>query len=334
MEVNTKTYNETLAAGKLYSSTYQGFKSVFDNNPIPMWLVAKDDLSILYVNQAVVTHYGYAISELQRMIIKDMEVKGDAEDHFVNLQRIVKHIKKCGTIIHVKMISQDMEIENRPVMLVSTIDVTDEFTIRKSLQNAKANLQTILQTSDNGYILFDTGLKVFSFNENAAEFAFNKYNINLERGASLTDCFLLEKLPRLVDSAIKTLGGSSIKYEIDYKQSVEIILWYEIRLAPIRDQNDNIIGIMVSINDITERKNDRKALCSAYNKIEGQIEHMQTIAWKQSHLIRQPLANLKGLLLMLTENPSDEEVLAYIKKEFEKMDTIIIEMANDVVNLI
>jgi signal transduction histidine kinase len=56
------------------------------------------------------------------------------------------------------------------------------------------------------------------------------------------------------------------------------------------------------------------------------------MAWKQSHLIRSPLANLKGLAVMLKDDPSDAVVLGHIEDELGRMDTIIIEMAGDASN--
>lgn len=53
------------------------------------------------------------------------------------------------------------------------------------------------------------------------------------------------------------------------------------------------------------------------------------MAWKQSHLMRSPLANLKGLSNLLKDDPSNFEVLTHIQDELDRMDTIIIEMADD-----
>jgi signal transduction histidine kinase len=56
------------------------------------------------------------------------------------------------------------------------------------------------------------------------------------------------------------------------------------------------------------------------------------MAWKQSHLVRSPLANLKGLVALLQDDPSDKEVLKNISIELERLDKIIIEMAEDASN--
>ena len=78
-----------------------------------------------------------------------------------------------------------------------------------------------------------------------------------------------------------------------------------------------------------ERKNAEQNLKAAYERIQDHINSIKDMAWKQSHLIRSPLANLKGLSAILKDDPSDGEVLAHIQNELDRMDTIIIEMAAD-----
>ena len=89
---------------------------------------------------------------------------------------------------------------------------------------------------------------------------------------------------------------------------------------------------MVELSDITERKNAEENLKTAYLRIQKHVDSIKEMAWKQSHLIRGPIANLKGLAIMLNENPSDDEVLKYIQAELERLDKVIIEMADDASN--
>ena len=53
------------------------------------------------------------------------------------------------------------------------------------------------------------------------------------------------------------------------------------------------------------------------------------MAWKQSHLVRSPLTNLKALAVMLKDNPSDVEVPDHFQTELDRMDAIIHEMAEE-----
>jgi PAS domain S-box-containing protein len=68
---------------------------------------------------------------------------------------------------------------------------------------------------------------------------------------------------------------------------------------------------------------------SATRKQQGILDRndmLKNIAWKQSHLIRSPLANLKGLLVILKEDPASVQVMEYLQTELEKLDNVIKEI--------
>lgn len=87
--------------------------------------------------------------------------------------------------------------------------------------------------------------------------------------------------------------------------------------------------MMMALYDITERKNAEQDLKNAYQRIQNHLNSIKDMAWKQSHLIRSPLANLKGLTAILKESNTNAKVLDYIQNELDRMDTIILEMAED-----
>jgi len=192
-------------------SSEQQYRLLFDSNPMPMWMIAKDDQTIIAVNDAGARLYGYTKEEL---IHKNAKVFRPEEDYEQQLEgyrqevknwdsrRVVRHLKKNGSIIFVQIMSYDIIFEGRPVRLSMTNDIT----------------------------------------------------------------------------------------------------------AKLKAEND---------------------LKSAYERIQNHINSIKDMAWKQSHLIRSPLANLQGLFTLLQDDPSNEELFAHIQNELQRMDTIIIEMAQD-----
>src|SRR5471030_2671985 len=106
-------------------------------------------------------------------------------------------------------------------------------------------------------------------------------------------------------------------------------IWYYVRMFPISNRENEILGLVLAITDITERKDAEQNLQQAYEHIKTNIKFIREMVWKQSHILRSPLANLKGLITLLQNNPADEEVLRYIKIELERMDTVFMEMAKD-----
>lgn len=332
-----KMNNTTNDAGKSNLSTWPqiDYKTLFDNNPIPMWLVEKVDLSIIHANNAVIIQYGYSIEELLKMTINDLTDKKACRNQFTGDQgfqsplAIVKHRKKNGAIIFVRITSYDIILDGKCFIFLITNDITNESAAKVFLKDVKGSLQPILQTPDIGYVLLDRELKTFAFNENAAVFTKERFNFKLEKEVSLTDYFPIEQYPRFIKLAINILTGYNPKCYLNYEHSGDIKSWYKIRLLPICDDTDYIIGLMISIHDITERKKAKRDLCIAYDQIANQIASIQSMAWKQSHLIRSPLANLKGLMQLLTETPMDIQVFNFIQNEIERMDAIISDLAND-----
>jgi len=329
--------NRKKAEDELRSSE-QKYKFLFESNPSPLWMIAKDDLSIIAANEAAAKLYGYSIDELLRISVKMLRPEEDweqlLEGYRTNITKptdlgIAKHLKKDGTIIYVNISSHDIIFEGRTVRLSLTTDITEKLRAEESLKKSEANLQTILNTTDTAYILFDTDLKVLAFNHKATDFVKEQYGRMLEKCDGLFDHFPEVRTPRFMNITRKVLQGNNISYEVEYPQCNGALLWYDVRLFPITNENKEILGMMMALYDISERKNAEQNLKNAYERIQGHINSIKNMAWKQSHLIRSPLANLKGLASMLEDNPSDTEVFNHIQNELNRMDAIIIEMADD-----
>jgi two-component system, sporulation sensor kinase E len=317
-------------------SSEQKYKLLFESNPLPMWMIAKDDLSIIAVNEAAANHYGYTKDELLKMSVTALRPNEDIEQQMEGYRKdaggstdfgIVRHLKKDGTIMFVQLIAHDIIFEGRSVRLSLTNDITEKLKAEESLRKSEANLQTILKTTDTAYGLFDTELKLLAFNQKAAQFTEEQYGHIPEKGDRIADYFPQERFPQFKQFAIDVLNGSHINYEIDYPQANGSVCWYYVRLSPIINENQEILGIMMALYDITERKNAEQDLKNAYERIQSHISSMKEMAWKQSHLVRSPLANMKALVTMLKDSPSDTEVLSHLQNELDRMDAIIHEIA-------
>jgi two-component system, sporulation sensor kinase E len=100
-------------------------------------------------------------------------------------------------------------------------------------------------------------------------------------------------------------------------------------MFPIANRDKHILGLVFAATDISDHKRSEQHLQQAYENIQHHVESIRDMAWKQSHLIRSPLANLKALVDILKTEPADKVVLDHISGELEKLDTVIIDMANE-----
>ena len=318
-------------------SSEQKYKLLFDSNPMPLWMIDKDNLTIIAANDAAAKHYGYDKEELINM---DMRLFRPAEDKIQQIQGyqkemdgdlgIVRHYKKDGSVIYVQIIAHDIIFEGRHVRLSMSNDVTERMQAEESLQKSEANLKAILRTTDTAYALFDRGLKVLACNQKAAEFIKQQYGYDDDQNNSIANYLPADRFPDPTSLANDVLKGNNINFEIDFTQPDGSATWYYVRLFPITNEHKAILGILMAMYDITERKNAEHDLKTAYSRIQKHINSIKEMAWKQSHLMRSPLANLKGLTSMLQNDITDKKVLEHIQTELDRMDSIIIEMADDV----
>jgi two-component system, sporulation sensor kinase E len=319
-------------------SSEQKYKLLFESNPMPLWMIAKDDLSIIAVNDVAADLYGYTKDELLKMRVTELRPDEDTEKQLERYRTeagsstdfgIVRHLKKDRTIMFVQIVSHDIIFDGRSVRLSLTKDVSEKLKAEESLRKSEANLQTILKTTDTAYALFDLDLKALAFNQKAIEFVKEQFKHTPEKGDRLADLFPAARLPQFMVYTKEILKGNNINYEIDYQQADGSILWYDVRLSPLTNDNKEILGMLMALYDITERKSAEQDLKMAYERIQSHINSIKDMAWKQSHLIRSPLANLKALATMIKDHPADAEVLEHFQTELARMDAIIHEMADD-----
>jgi PAS domain S-box-containing protein len=313
------------------------YKLLFESNPMPLWMIDKDNLKIIAANDVAAKHYGYTKEELigmnMRVFRQEEEAKRQLEGYKQEVDGdmgVIKHLKKDGSEIFVQVIAHDIILEGRHVRLSMTNDVTEKLKAEESLQKSEANLQAILRTTDTAYALFDRQLNVLASNQKAVRFIKEQYGYDTSHNNTLADYLPGGKFPDPTNLANDVLKGKNINFEMDFTQANGTATWYYVRLFPITNEHKAILGVLMALYDITERKNAEHDLKTAYGRIQSHINSIKDMAWKQSHLIRSPLANLKGLAALLQHGETDNQVLDLIQAELHRMDTIIIEMADDV----
>jgi diguanylate cyclase (GGDEF)-like protein/PAS domain S-box-containing protein len=107
------------------------FRLLFDGNPVPMMVCARDDERILGVNDAALVHYGYARSDFETLKLSDIQAfetatpwsGGQTADE--RATRIWKHIKADGSLIDMAIYARDLTFNDRPAVMLALIDITE-----------------------------------------------------------------------------------------------------------------------------------------------------------------------------------------------------------------
>jgi len=128
------------------------YRLLFDNNPLPMWMIDVDTLNIIDVNEAAILHYGYSRSEFTSMNIRDIRPHEDISkveeaaannNNSIRKLGIWKHLKKDGTLIKVEITSHDINYQNQKTRLILSNDVTDKVKAEDALLKLNTELREL-----------------------------------------------------------------------------------------------------------------------------------------------------------------------------------------------
>jgi diguanylate cyclase (GGDEF)-like protein/PAS domain S-box-containing protein len=110
------------------------FRLLFENNPVPMWVVEKATLKYIDVNAAALELYGYTRDEFLNMtslairpVSEYQRAWDDANTNFLfdSGGKDWEHIKADGTEILVSSYAKPIRYDNREAGIISVIDVTE-----------------------------------------------------------------------------------------------------------------------------------------------------------------------------------------------------------------
>jgi diguanylate cyclase (GGDEF)-like protein/PAS domain S-box-containing protein len=106
------------------------FRLLFEDNPVPMFVLRRDTQAFLAANAAALSHYGFSRDRLLSMTLHELRAVGDetvgAEDDPLEAGVTTsKHRTRDGQTIEVVVFSRQLDYEAVPAVLIAVIDVTE-----------------------------------------------------------------------------------------------------------------------------------------------------------------------------------------------------------------
>lgn len=112
------------------------YRLLFEQNPLPMWVVDDEGLNFLAVNDAAVRHYGYSHDEFLGMTIRDIRPPEEVSNLMdsrspqiiggIHSKGVWRHRKKDGTDILADVVASQITFQSRSAQLVLANDVTEQ----------------------------------------------------------------------------------------------------------------------------------------------------------------------------------------------------------------
>jgi len=122
------------------------FRLLFNNNPLPTFVIDQGTLRFLEVNDAAVQQYGYSLREFKEMTALEIRPEAERAKYLEYLRQSHddgphtghwQHRKKDGKIFQVESISHELDYSGRRVRLVVAQDISERHILEQQLRQSQ-----------------------------------------------------------------------------------------------------------------------------------------------------------------------------------------------------
>ena len=241
----------------------------------------------------------------------------------------------------------------RQLAFVRITDITDRKRAEEAVREAAAFNRQILLGASEGIVVLDRELRYQVFNP-AAE-AITGWKAADMLGRSLREIFPAEVVAQREPHLRRVLGGEAVGPSDLYLADIDAAnkRWISSRTSSLRNGDGEVIGVIVVLNDITERKATEQALREAHIHLEARVQERTTelaeatrraqsadrlkseFLANMSHELRTPLNGIIGFTELLVDgrpgplNPKQQQFLTAVLNSGRHL----LQLINDVLDL-
>lgn len=135
------------------------YRIVFEDSPVPMWIIDPDTGRFLDVNNMAINAYGYSREEFLAMSAVEIRPEEEREEFWRAmkalplmkdrpLQREARHQRKDGSIINVEITLRDIFLDGRWMRITAMVDITRRVAVEEQLRQLMQKLQTAKEEAE------------------------------------------------------------------------------------------------------------------------------------------------------------------------------------------
>ncbi len=209
-------------------------------------------------------------------------------------------------------------------------DITERRLAAQLLQKSEANLRSLFENTETVYVLLDLNLKIVSYNSPASRFSIKHLNREIKEDTHAVDYFPKDVQAQVKKSLKDALTGNNLNYEVSFPEPDGSIKWYYAHFHPVWSEEQKMLGVIMSLRDITERKTSEIQEKKITAELIQRNKDLEQFAYIISHNLRAPVANIIGVADALNDTQINEEerdfFLDGLKTSAKKLDNIITDL--------
>ncbi|MFV5687834.1 PAS domain S-box protein [Flavobacterium sp. ZT3R25] len=337
---------EQVLSRKKIEESEKRHRSLFENNPVPMWITDLKTFKFLDVNKMAILQYGYSREEFLSMTAIDIRPEEEQESFRqynksfeydpTNFNKgIWNHQKKDGTIFPAEINAHEIIYEGGPARFILSNDITERKKAEESLLQSESRLKDAQAIARLGgwELNFETGIALWS-DETCRIYGLspkdNKQSYS--NWISFIHPDDMDNVMTIVNESQRTLSNSVLNNRIILKDGTIKHIDSECRFE--FDQNGKPIGLFGIAHDVTEiklaklqleqqnkelafqneEKENRTIELSITNKelIKTNTE-LDRFVYSISHDLRSPLTSILGLISFIEEESKETDTLEHVK---------------------
>ncbi len=147
---------------RLIKDSEASYRSLFIDNPNPMWVHDAQSLQVLEVNRAACLQYGYSREQFLKMPLSNLSAPGG---ELVLDNGLVQHRASDGRILDIDWAVQTISFEGRSARLARAIDISSALSAQRELADSQHLLAEAQRIARLGHWRIGLEQCVFSFSD-------------------------------------------------------------------------------------------------------------------------------------------------------------------------
>jgi diguanylate cyclase (GGDEF)-like protein/PAS domain S-box-containing protein len=264
----------------------ESFRLLFDSNPVPMWVIDRESLRFVAVNDAAIVHYGYSREQFMSMAVTELRPEED-RDRFGKFLRalepdqfdenIGQHVTAGGKIIDVSVYSRVLTYAGRSARLTAVHDISNAKLAENELRRTQKFLDAIIEHVPIPILVKD----VTDAHKKTCEYRYTLVNRAFEElfgapraqivGKTVVDLYPKERVEFIVaenDDALRADEPIVLSDHAVHTATNGVRICTATTVA-VRDDARNPQYLVTALQDVTERKRteDRIARMAHYDQL-------------------------------------------------------------------